>query len=472
MKIKIIAPPVIDVSGLMRSPQYDIACLYSALSQHFDQVSFSDFRFFFYDDFYKEFSKGQIFTALDFREHKKIMDIILWKNIDLSYQSKIDILFSLFISLVEGNDILIVPFTIYQQFTIEYFLSSLYLCFFIHTKFPHIRILAFWNYGASYAKNIIDNFPFIEFTSLRWDENAFIKYLQKDFWKNSEDKNIFFQNMNLSYLKEVEPIAESEFIPNYSWFDMPPYMKGWTPLVLWYQLWTGCKNTCFYCYNSHKWGVTSVKKIDKIVSDILYLKTKYNTNLFHFCDDEINYNNTFLRNFAQEMINNNVDIFWTALIIPKDLDKDLLSLLYKAWCRQLRFWVESWSQRILDIIGKWTDTEEISQILKDSKEVGISTYASFIVDIPQESHYDITATLEYIYKNKTFIDNIVICAYRAHLWNYDQRYFQYLLDKGDYNFFRWKRNSPKKSLLRKFCDKLWKFDIDIIDFMKKNTFEF
>jgi len=73
-----------------------------------------------------------------------------------------------------------------------------------------------------------------------------------------------------------------------------------------------------------------VKDIDKITSELEQLKEKYKTDLFHFDDNEINYSNSFLFELSNEIIKRKLNIYWTALIIPRDLSKELLQKLYDA----------------------------------------------------------------------------------------------------------------------------------------------
>lgn len=473
MNIKIVTVPVLDVWWLMRYPQSDIWILYNLLKTKFswDSVSMKDYRFYFYDDFYTNLRKENLFNKSDFYKHQDIINLINNNSNDIIFYNNSYSLYKTIKNTFLNVDYLILPLTVYEQSSIEYFLSWLMFAYFIKKEFPKIKIITFWEYLSLYAKLIINEFDFLDAVILRWDKNA-VANLISNFKDNnfSSIDNVIFKNNSELYFpnKEYNVNINNDLIPDYSWFDLDVHKMNDNKLIISYKLWEWCINNCFYCYNIHKWWKIFTKDTNKIVSEISSLSKQYKTNLYNFNDSEINYSNEFLNSLSNEIIKNNLKIFWSALIIPKNLDKDLLLLLYKSWCRQLRFWIESWSQRILDIIWKKTNTEEIEEILKNCKEIWISVYASFIVDLPQENTEDIKLTIEFINKNKELFNNIIICAYNTHIWNFDIKYFNYLLWKNNYNFCRTKRQSSKKILLRKICDKLGLYDIDIIDFLRKN----
>ncbi len=471
MKVKLFLPPVLDVWGLMWAPQYDIWVLFNTLKDRFrdDEVSMSDYRFYFYDDFYKELKKNVLFQVEDYYKHQDIVNIVNWVNVDNFFWDKAYGLYSSVKDVFSDVDYLIIPFSVFEQSSMEYFLAWLLFSYYVKQDFNDVKIIVFWDYFSNYAKFVIEEFDFIDSVVLKGDKLAVCNLISNfESGKSTEINNVIYSFWNDVILwQESEVSIVNDVVPDYSQFELDVYRKDWK-LVLTYEMWEWCRNNCFYCYNVHKWGNFSTKDVKKIVSEIRLLKEVYNTDLFDINDSEINYSREFLVDLAGELVKSDLWVFWSALVVPKELDRGLLELLYKAWCRQLRFWVESGSQKILDVIWKWTNVEEMEQVLSDSRDIWISVYASFIVDLPQETNEDIKLTMELIYRNKSLFDNIIICAYNTHIWNFDLRYFRYLLWKSDYDFCRTKRLSKKKILLRRFCDKLWICNVDVIDFLRGN----
>lgn len=472
MKIKIICPPIIDCSWLMRSPQSDIWILFSILknSKYSDNVQMKDYRFFFYDLFYENILKEVSFRKEQFFDHKSIISLVNWDlNENNYFYQKAKSLYDSIKIEFEDSDYLILPISVFEQFSIEYLLSSLLFWYFFKKENKNSKIIFFWTYRSIYIDEIMDKFDFVDSIIKKWDKHSVLEYIDLDYrnllWE--EILNFCYRlNWYIISWEERDIDINTDLIPDYSGFDLLVHKQEENKLVLSYELWQWCRNNCFYCYNLHKWWKYFVKDIDKIVKEIKLLSTKYETNLFHFDDNEINYSNTFLSDLSNKIIKEKLIFYWTALIIPRDLEYELLLNLYNSWCRQLRFWIESWSPRILDIIWKKTNINWIEKILAFCKRIWISTYASFIVDLPQETNNDIKLTLKFLYKNRDLLDNVCICAYNSHLWTFDKNYFNFLLWKWDYNYDRTKRFSRKKLFLRKFCDKLGLLDIDVIQFMK------
>ncbi len=475
MKIKIIAPPVIDVSWLMRSPQSDIGILYGMLKTEFhDDVSMKDYRFFYYDDFYSLERENTTFKKERFFEHKDIMDVVSGKSStqDEFYRSA----YSLYNSIkdsFDSTDYLIVPISIFEQFSLEYFLSGILMAYFFHKENPKSKIILFGTYRSIYAQITMKNFDFIDGIVKKWDKHSIAQMIHAFEQDNIEaiENAIFVSSAWVKEWEEYNVDINTDWYPDYSGFDLEVHKQEEDKLVLSYELWQWCRNNCFYCYNVHKWGNYFVKDVSKIADELERLQDEYKTDLFHFDDNEINYSNTFLHELSEEICRRNIRINWTALIIPRELEKDLLQKLYNAWCRQLRFWIESGSQKMLNIIWKKTTVTWIEEILTSCTQIWIQTYATFIVDLPQETQEDIDLTLRFIHRNQDFLKYIVICAYNTHLWTFDVKYFNHLLGNSDYSFDRTKRISRKKLLLRKFSDTLWKYDVDVIQFMKHHLWK-
>lgn len=446
-KLNLTLFPVPKKFWMMESPQIDLAQLY------WDLLSKLDFDIYMYDYRFL-FCKENISFSDAFLNINYLLNLInLWKDIK---DWEITKFYNYFEEKISNQDIFIFPISVLEQFRVEYLLPPLIFSYILKNKYPNKKIILFWNYPNKHAKFIIEKFKFIDSIILSWDNLSLIKFIK---WENNVGNIIYRKDKKIFYWEYKHKVDINDFsLPNFSGFDLNFYSRKWK-LVLPYELSRWCKNSCFFCYYIHKWWIIYKKNIEKIISEINIIKNTYSTNLFHFHDAEVNFDNNFLSELCDQILEKDLSIIWSALAIPRELNIDILEKLFKWGCRQLRFWIESWSQRILDIIWKWTNYKEITQILSDCKKVWISTYATFIVDLKQENKNDLKLTLEFIQSNKDNIDDIQICSFWE-LWNMPLESFEKL------EFSQLDRMSKKKMLFEKFQYNLWINKWDIVEFIR------
>jgi len=90
-------------------------------------------------------------------------------------------------------------------------------------------------------------------------------------------------------------------------------------------------------------------------------------------------------------------MYWFCEIRANTVDRELLSLMYKAGCRSVAMGVESASPRILkNIVKKGIELEQASATVKICKELGIYIKAFFSYSYPEETLEDVKMTLAFI----------------------------------------------------------------------------
>ncbi len=451
MKVNITLLPVPKKYGMMESPQIDMAQLFWDLEQipNADISLYDGRNLFSQDDVHLE----NLFDDMPSYEsyfHSIYDSSILENNQAKNFYNYVQ-------DIIWKQDIYIIPFSVLEQFRIEYIVPALCFIKFLNKHFPDAKIILFWNYSYKYAKVFQEKFSFVDAIVLHADNISLKNYLL-----SGETKNIIYRDekWNFQEGKQDYGVNIDEFMPpNFDHFNLNFYSRKWK-LVLPYELSRGCKNSCFFCYYIHKGGTVYKKDSGKICRDLIALRKKYKTNLFHFHDAEVNADNDFLMDVCKEMIATKTSIFWSALAIPHNLDINMLKLLYTAGCRQLRFWVESGSPKILKVIGKGTNVEEIENILRDCKRVGISTYLTLITDIPQEDFSDVTATTNFLIKNKDYIWDLQMCRY-GELGNFPVEHLKHTTFPKTFD-----RMSPRKMLFETLQRKLWIPKWDIVEFIR------
>lgn len=162
----------------------------------------------------------------------------------------------------------------------------------------------------------------------------------------------------------------------------------------------GCPYSCIFCYNS--WQDTPLRfhSAGRIFSTMKHLVEKYSADTFFFMDDDIIFSKDRFRKLCRLIIENRLNIIWGCQASVNSIDKEILQLAKEAGCYQIGFGFESGSQKILSILKKdKTTIESNARAVKLCKEVGIRSWATFMIGNPTETIEDIKKTFYFIKDN-------------------------------------------------------------------------
>lgn len=160
-------------------------------------------------------------------------------------------------------------------------------------------------------------------------------------------------------------------------------------------------STCFYqkcafCthYTSEPYQEYDLENLKKT---IIHSKQ----NKFFLIDDMISKHR--LLQFA-EMIKP-LNCHWTCQLRPtKEWDYDTLKTLKESGAVMIMWGVESGNERILNLIEKGTNPQDISVVLQNSHKAGISNVAYIIFGFPTETKEEFRDTIAFLEKNKEYLD--------------------------------------------------------------------
>jgi len=173
--------------------------------------------------------------------------------------------------------------------------------------------------------------------------------------------------------------------------------------ILPYQLTSGCKGRCSFCSFKYVQEKLEFKSPEKAVHELAQLKQKYNSRAFYFTDNNINNSYAYLDSLCDAFIRNKLDISWAVYAKAGSMDFSILKKMKRAGCSHLVFGIESGSDRILQMMNKGFTSEQASQTLKMTSELGIKNITLFIAGYPHETQEDVDKTAQFIRKNRRYI---------------------------------------------------------------------
>lgn len=194
-----------------------------------------------------------------------------------------------------------------------------------------------------------------------------------------------------------------------------------------------CPYNCAFCTQSdYDRGKVIGGECEKVITDILALKEKYNTNFFYFLNNAFNYSNNFVINFCTKLIEQNIKIYWSDCGRFNNLTYEVLELMKKAGCTKLTFGFETGSEKMINFIDKQIDLNQAEKVLEWCYELGIWADVEVIIGLPQETEQDFQATYKFIEKNRKYINYFWVNEYfvvpNSLIGKYPERYGVKLLE--------------------------------------------
>lgn len=196
-----------------------------------------------------------------------------------------------------------------------------------------------------------------------------------------------------------EPIKNTDNLPFPDWdifnvkkFSYAPLLPG-KPFVF-MQRSRGCPYSCGYCPHIVL-GKYRIRTIDNVISEMKYLKSKYNVKRVHFRDSCFYIEEKDIKNFSGKLIKKNLNIKWGIESRLDLLNKNVIDIMYDAGLRAVKVGIENASKKRLEMHGRIPpDIEHAKEIIDYCRKKGITTNACYIIGFPDENKEDIKATVK------------------------------------------------------------------------------
>jgi radical SAM superfamily enzyme YgiQ (UPF0313 family) len=216
----------------------------------------------------------------------------------------------------------------------------------------------------------------------------------------------------------IEDISSIPFI-DYSIFDVETYIVGARsslndPLpiprerirALPINTSRGCIYNCDFCYQVFRGMKYRIRSAAPVVSEMKILKKQYSLDYFILQDEMTFYNRRQALEFAQEIIDQNLSVYWCAVcradFLHTEEDSKIARKLKGAGCVGLCFALESADPEILRSMKKKITVEQFSRQAQLFKKEGLSVWTSLVFGYPQETPETIRKTIDICIKNRIY----------------------------------------------------------------------
>lgn len=197
-------------------------------------------------------------------------------------------------------------------------------------------------------------------------------------------------------IKEVDKLP----LPNRSKIDLSQYLTVWKKhhgkSTLNISTQRGCPYTCQWC-STAVYGQSYRRRSPKLVVDeIAYLIDTYNPDALWFVDDVFTVSHKWLTAFSEEMNRRNISIPFECITRAERLNEQVLEQLKSAGCFRIWIGAESGSQRIIDLMKRQVDINEVAKMMQLTRSYGIEAGTFIMVGYPTETKKDIELTIDYL----------------------------------------------------------------------------
>lgn len=373
----------------------NIAYLSGILKKYKIDFEFYDLNILIYHQI-KNSNLKFIWTDVKFQNSKYSSSLLLKNYSDF---------FDDFIKNIISKNYDYICFTTYtSNFNTAYYLSKIIKSSNTHSKIIFGGPEILYRYLGN--KNFYKNFPVVDFFCVGEGEKLIEKIINCNKYFTAQNRSMqnasAHTDMKLIKFFEYENIDEIPF-PFYYKENLNLYDRKRALSILTSR---GCMNQCSFCAEKFLYKKTRIRSAENVFDEIKYLIKNYNVLWITFFDSMINTSQNELFKLCKMIIDNNIKIHWDAQFYLKNYSIELLDIMKRAGCFNLFVGVESCSEKILALMNKKFNTDDIHKFFSDCKKIGLHFEISLIFNFFGETMKEFNETLSFLKKYKNLIPKI------------------------------------------------------------------
>jgi anaerobic magnesium-protoporphyrin IX monomethyl ester cyclase len=159
----------------------------------------------------------------------------------------------------------------------------------------------------------------------------------------------------------------------------------------------GCPFGCIYCDHTVKGYRPRYRSVEKVIEEIEVLLDRYGRRIktFYFWDDILIWDREWIIDFCRFLLDREIKIRWTCNGHVNRVEPEVMRLMKEAGCENVRFGIESGSQRILDALNKGVRVERALEALRTCLDAGLTLTLYLMVGMTGESEETIEETARF-----------------------------------------------------------------------------
>lgn len=210
------------------------------------------------------------------------------------------------------------------------------------------------------------------------------------------DNGVFTQNKEREKIKDLDELPS----PNRSKIDLHLYLDAWKKFhgknAISVSTMRGCPYTCKWCSRA-VYGLSYRRRSpEKVVEELLSIKEKYNPDTLWFVDDVFTISHKWLEGFRDELKKKNLRIPYECITRADRMNEEVIAMLKETGCFRVWIGAESGSQKIIDLMDRRVDVNQVRDMIRMSKKYDIEAGTFIMLGYPGETEKDIEETIHHL----------------------------------------------------------------------------
>lgn len=156
----------------------------------------------------------------------------------------------------------------------------------------------------------------------------------------------------------------------------------------------GCPYPCTFCSVAPVWDLESYSRSPaNIVAEMKYLNDVAGVDLFLFQDEFFVSGKNQVMEFCRELRSSQLDVEWKAFGRVNLIDEEMMQAMADSGCLELRFGIESGSDRVLELTKKGFTAAECLELIPKAVDIFPRVDAFYIWGFPFETIEDFNQSL-------------------------------------------------------------------------------
>ncbi len=157
----------------------------------------------------------------------------------------------------------------------------------------------------------------------------------------------------------------------------------------------GCPHRCGFCYRGPDGSIVRYRSPRAVVDEMEFLAQRWGVREIIFANDTLTLNRDMVITMCEELLNRDIQLRWQGATRVDAVDPEVLNLMKRAGCKQLKFGIESGSDAILQLMAKGITREQSHRALDWCRQIGIRTGAYFILGYAGDNERTIQQTIDF-----------------------------------------------------------------------------
>lgn len=156
----------------------------------------------------------------------------------------------------------------------------------------------------------------------------------------------------------------------------------------------GCNHRCAYCSQS-VWRGLRLRSPENIVAEMRDCRERFGMKGFRFYDDNLTASREHCAAFCERLLNEMKKYSWNCFSRVDSVDEELLRQMRKAGCLQIKYGVETGTERVSKMLRKGTRFEQNEAAVRATKRAGIECQITLMIGLPDETEAEARETIRY-----------------------------------------------------------------------------